>query len=372
MTSEQHQQWMQHALRLAAQARGRTTPNPMVGSVIVTPEGELLAEGYHRRAGEAHAEVDALRKVDGKAPGSTLYVNLEPCCHYGRTPPCTEALIASSVSHVVVGIQDPNPKVDGKGIQQLRDAGIQVTVGVLEDECRALNMPYFTHIQHHRPMVSLKAAMSLDGKIATHTGDARWLSHKEARTWAHRIRDHVDAILVGANTVTLDNPALNVRHVEGKDPVRIVLDSKLTTPLASQLYQAPLAEGTWVLTTEAADASKAQTLSEQGVRVVTLPADKDGHVSIEATLHYINEQKLIHLLVEGGGHIHGSFLRARLVDRVHFVMTPWVVGNNGRSAFQFDGPDLLAHAMQIHDVQSTPLGPDILIEGTPHWDDPVS
>lgn len=369
MTSEQHQHWMQHALELAAQARGRTTPNPMVGSVIVGPDGTLLAEGYHRRAGEAHGEVDALRKLDnGKAPGATLYVNLEPCCHYGRTPPCTEALIASEVDHVVVGIQDPNPKVNGQGIQQLRDAGITVTVGILEDACRVLNMPYFTHIQHHRPMVSLKAAMSLDGNIATHTGDARWLSSKDARRWAHVMRDQVDAILVGANTVTLDDPALNVRHVEGKDPIRVVMDSKLRAPLTSQLYRAPLAEGTWVLTTKAADPQAHQTLTAQGVRVVTLPADAAGHVSVEAALQYLNEQKLIHLLVEGGGHIHGSFLQARLVDRVHFVMTPWVIGNNGRPAFHFDGPDLLAQCMQLRDVQTTPLGPDILVEGTPFWD----
>lgn len=358
---------MRKALEAAAQAQGRTTPNPMVGAVIVDPHNNSLAVGYHHRAGEAHGEIDALRKVNNKAEGATMYVNLEPCCHFGRTGPCTEAVIASGVQHVVVGTQDPNPKVNGKGIAQLRDAGIQVTVGVLEKECHSLNQPYFTYIQLGRPMVSLKVAMSLDARIATHTGDARWLSGKEARIWAHQMRDRVDAILVGANTVIADNPALNVRHIEGQDPLRLVLDSHLRTPLSSQLYQAPLAAGTWVCTLESQQHPTAQKLQEQGVTVVTLGAGSDGKVDLRELLQRLRESDRIHLLVEGGGGVHGSFLKEQLVDKLHLVLTPWLVGSDGRPAFRFPGPELLADAMQLADMSTTALGQDILLEATPLW-----
>ncbi len=358
---------MQRALELAAQARGRTSPNPMVGAVIIDEQGNCLAEGYHHRAGEAHGEIDALRKVNGKAEGAILYVNLEPCCHVGRTGPCTEAVIHSGIKHVVVGIQDPNPKVNGQGIAQLRDAGIKVTVGVLERGCHSLNLPYFTYIQQHRPMVSLKVAMSMDARIATRTGDARWLSGKEARRWAHQMRDQVDAILVGANTVIADNPALNVRHVEGQDPLRFVLDSHLRTPLDAQLYQPPLASGTCVCTLESTTHPKAQKLQEQGVSLLSLPADSQGHVDIQALLQQLHRQEIQQLLVEGGGTVHGNFLQARLVDRIYLVLTPWLVGADGRPAFRFTGPALLADAMQLKEMTTKPLGADILLEATPQW-----
>lgn len=364
---EQHQHWMRRVLELAALARGRTTPNPMVGAVIVDPSGRLLAEGYHHRAGEAHGEIDALQKLQGKAPGATLYVNLEPCCHYGRTPPCTKALIASGIQHVVVGTQDPNPKVNGQGIQQLQDAGIKVTVGVLEKMCREFNAPYFTHIQHHRPMISLKMAMSLDARIATYTGDARWLSGPEARRWAHQMRNDADVILVGANTVVLDNPALTVRHVPGRDPIRVVLDSHLRTPEASQMYQPPLATGTWILTTQPHTHPAFSKFQAQGVRVVSMPADAHGHVSIPAVLDYLHREEKIHLLVEGGGIIHQSFLQQRYVDKLHLVVTPWLIGDNGKPAFPFPGPELLAESIRLRDLNMTPLGTDILLEASPDW-----
>lgn len=368
---EQHEHWMRRVLELAAQARGRTAPNPMVGAVIVDESGALLAEGYHHRAGEAHGEIDALRKLQGQAPGATLYVNLEPCCHYGRTPPCTGALIAAGFRHVVVGIQDPNPKVNGKGIQQLRDAGIAVTVGVLEQTCREINTPYFIHIQKQRPMVSLKIAMSLDAKIATHTGDARWLSCEAARRWSHQMRDAADVILVGANTVMADDPALTVRHLQGRDPWRVVLDSELRTPITSQMYQPPLATGTCILTTVESDHPKFQALSQQGVRVVTLPSDPHGRVSVPAVLQFLHREEKLHLLVEGGGIVHQSFIEQRLVDRLHLVLTPWLIGHNGKAAFPFLGPDLLSQALHLRDIRTSPLGTDILLEATPDWPDPL-
>lgn len=357
--------YMQMALDAAAQARGRTRPNPLVGAVIVR-EGQVASVGYHRKAGQPHAEIEALRALEGSSKGCTMYVNLEPCSHTGRTGPCTQALIQAEFARVVIGVQDPDPRVNGRGIQQLREAGIQVTTGVLEEQSRTLNAAFFTYIQKRRPMVSMKVAMSLDASIATRTGDARWLSDAPARRWGHQMRDIVDGILVGANTVIADDPSLTVRMLEGRDPIRLVLDSSLRTPLTSKLYQPDLAEGTRIFTTTE-DPEKIHAFEQQGVSVYTVPQDAYGHVDIHAVLQCLHQQGLLHILIEGGGEIHGAFLRERCVDQLFTVLTPWLLGEGSRPAFRLPGTDALADALKLEIVRSTPLGPDILIESIPKW-----
>lgn len=363
------QHWMQIALSEAKRAQGRTSPNPIVGCVIVH-ENTLLASGYHQQAGRPHAEIEALQALANKglsAEGCTLYVNLEPCSHIGRTGPCTQAIIKAKLARVVIGVQDPNPYVNGRGIQQLRDAGIEVTVGVLAEECYECNAPFFTYIQKKRPFLSLKVAASLDAAIATRTGDAKWLSSEPARRWGHQMRDIVDAILVGANTVIADDPSLNVRMVEGVDPLRVVLDSTLRTPPQAKLYQPPLAAGTLILTTSQ-DETRIQTFRKQGVQVEQLPANEEGRVSLSDALAHLYTRDIVHMLIEGGGQIHGAFFQAQLVDRLYYVLTPWMLGRDARPAFQLPGQDSLANSLQFAPLQVTPLGPDLLIQATPQWD----
>jgi diaminohydroxyphosphoribosylaminopyrimidine deaminase/5-amino-6-(5-phosphoribosylamino)uracil reductase len=340
----------------------------MVGAVIVR-NAQIVATGYHRRAGEAHAEIDALQQVTDSVADCSMYVNLEPCCHIGRTGPCTDALISSGIRRVVVGIQDPNPQVNGGGIARLRDAGIEVVIGVCEQECHALNLPYLTYIQKHRPLISLKVAMSLDARIATRTGDARWLSGSEALRWSHQMRDQVDAILIGANTVMRDDPSLNVRLIDGRDPLRIILDSRLRTSLSSRLYNPPLASGTMVVTTDLAPEDQIQTLRKRGVRVDILPQDDKQQVDLNALLKLLYQASCLHLLVEGGGQIHGSFLSAKLVDQLYLVLTPHLIGSDGKPAFDFTGPDLLAQSIKFSDFNISPLGTDLLLHAIPKWSD---
>lgn len=358
---EQDAYFMSLALEEAAKARGRTRPNPMVGAVIVR-DGEVLARGHHKRAGMPHAEVEALLALgDVEAKGATMYVNLEPCSHHGRTPPCADRLIEAGFSRVVVGVTDPNPQVNGRGIERMRAAGIQVDVGILGEACAQLNAPFFTFIQKGRPYVQLKSAMSLDARIATHAGDSRWLSGEDARKWAHQQRDFADAILVGAGTVIADNPALTVRLVEGRDPLRVVLDSTLRCPPTSQMFCGPLASGTVVFCSRP-DVARQAILEEAGVRVEIVDETADGQVDIAAVLRRLYEMDCLHILVEGGGAVHGSFLRARLADRLSLVMTPWLLGSDGIEAFRFDGAALLKDALKLQTLVSERLGADILLE----------
>lgn len=358
---------MRLALELAAQAKGRTRPNPMVGAVIVR-EGEILATGYHQKAGGPHGEIDALQKLGGKAEGATLYVNLEPCSHFGRTPPCVDRVIEAGIARVVIGTQDPNPRVNGQGIARLQGAGIAVTTGVLEGESRELNRAFFTYIQKKRPFVSLKVAMTLDAKIATATGESRWLSQKEARIWTHQIRDQVDAVVVGAGTVIADDPALTVRHLPGRDPKRFVLDSSLRSPLSAQIFQAPLAAGTTVFYVSAEE-SVVDAFRGQGVTVVALPADRKGRVDLSAVLGWLHREEILHLLVEGGGQIHGAFLEERLVDQLLCVVTPWLLGAEGRPAFGFRGAERLSENLRLRWRSLTSLGADLLLEAIPEWEE---
>jgi diaminohydroxyphosphoribosylaminopyrimidine deaminase/5-amino-6-(5-phosphoribosylamino)uracil reductase len=332
--------FMRRALALAARGRGGTRPNPMVGAVIVRG-GRVLAEGFHRRAGEAHAEVSALAPLGGRAPGATLYVNLEPCCHTGRTGPCTAAIIAAGVRRVVVGCGDPNPRVDGAGLRLLRRAGVRVDVGCLEDDCRTINRAFFTWVRDRRPLVTLKAAATLDGFIAAHPvrgAAARrrapvWITGEAARRAAHELRAEHDAILVGAGTVLADDPRLTVRLPRAPrgaarwlPPVRVVLDGALRTPPSSAVLRAaPGMPPTIVVGAARADARRVRALERAGAEVVLLPA-RAGRVAVRRLLRELARRELQSVLVEGGAAVHGAFLDERLVDRVALFVAPTLLG----------------------------------------------
>jgi diaminohydroxyphosphoribosylaminopyrimidine deaminase/5-amino-6-(5-phosphoribosylamino)uracil reductase len=352
--------YMRMALREAARGLGRTAPNPMVGCVLVR-DGHVLARGWHHKAGLPHAEVDALSHLaDHRAPGATCYVTLEPCNHTRRTGPCTEALIAAGVTRVVAAMRDPHTIVDGRGIERLRAAGIHVDVGVLEKEARTLNAGYLSFITRHRPRVTLKAAVTLDGRLAARGGDARWVTGEPARREAHRLRDAADAILVGAGTVRADDPQLTTRLPgrRGKDPLRVILDGHLAIPEGAAVVR----PGTLIVTGVSAPAEAEQRLHERGAEVLRLP-DAAGHVALAALLDELGRRDVMELLIEGGGQVHAGFLAAGLVDRVIVFVAPKLVGSGGVPLIDLAGPERMAEAWQLRDVVVRRLGDDVMILG---------
>jgi len=337
----------------------------MVGCVVVR-DGILLAEGRTQRCGEDHAEADALRKIDFQAKGATLYVNLEPCCHWGRTPPCTDAIIRSGASRVVVGALDPHPLVNGQGIEVLREAGIEVEVGLHEDAARAVNEAHWISAVERRPFVTLKAALTLDGRTATRGGSSKWITGDAAREHSRRERGLHQAVLVGIGTVLADDPQLNVRSDEGDpsgpgEPVRVVLDSQLRTPPSARLLSSP-GGPVWICTTEAAAAGpNAQPLVDAGARLIACPgADR---VEISGVLTVLAEEQIATLFVEGGATVHGTFVDAGLVDRWLIYVAPKVFGGVGALPLALGSGVLNAsEAIQLEPLAVTHLGNDILIE----------
>ena len=349
---------MRQAVRLALRARGRTSPNPLVGCVIVR-DGRVIATGWPKKAGGDHGEAAALRKLGWRAPRATVYVTLEPHSFHGRTPPCTDRLIEAKVARVVVGMKDPNPRVAGAGLKQLKKAGIAVECGVLEDECRAINRPYLKWTSEKRPWVTLKAAVTLDGRLAARGGDARWVSGELSRLEAHRMRDVSDAILVGANTVRLDDPALTTRLPGGRghDPKRVILDGRLT--IAPDARALP---GAIVVCTRDADAARQKRLEKRGAEVVRLPG-RHGNVDLRALLDELGRRGILTLLVEGGGQVHGEFMAAGLADEVALFVAPKLIGAGGVPLLGVDGPTKMADAWRLGAVSTRRLGDDILVVG---------
>ncbi|MGZ4111413.1 MAG: bifunctional diaminohydroxyphosphoribosylaminopyrimidine deaminase/5-amino-6-(5-phosphoribosylamino)uracil reductase RibD, partial [Tumebacillaceae bacterium] len=309
------QQYMQFALDIASQAKGRTNPNPLVGAVIVK-DGRIVGFGAHLKAGEPHAEVHAFRMAGDAAEGATLYVTLEPCSHHGKTPPCADLVVRSKVKRVVVAMQDPNPLVAGRGTTRIREAGIEVEVGVLEAEAKRLNERFIYNITTKLPFVVLKTAMTLDGKIATSTNDSRWITGPQAREAVHRLRDEVDGILVGIGTVLADDPELTTRLPEGggKNPTRVILDSKLRIEEAAKVLDTSVAP-TWIVTGPDVDEQKKQRLLARGVEIIAMPEAGTG-TSMQPMLETLYEKGITHLLVEGGASVNGSFLESGLVNKV--------------------------------------------------------
>lgn len=332
MSQEEHdERWMREALTLARLGRATCRPNPMVGAVIVK-DGERIAQGYHAVAGGPHAEVAALAEAGEAARGSTVYVNLEPCSHHGRTPPCADALMQAGVARVVAGMIDPNPKVSGRGLARLAAAGIQTRVGVLEDACLALNEAFVAQVRDGRPLVTLKLACSLDGRIATRTGDSRWITGEEARREVHALRADADAILVGTSTAELDDPALTVRDAPLAPhgaPLRVVLDRTLRLPADRRLWEVSHAR-TLVMAGPGASPASIDALQSRGVEVATVALGADGRLSLAHVLQLLADRDVQRLLVEGGAEVAGSLLDASLVDRVIVHQAPMLIG--GRQA----------------------------------------
>ncbi|XXF80510.1 bifunctional diaminohydroxyphosphoribosylaminopyrimidine deaminase/5-amino-6-(5-phosphoribosylamino)uracil reductase RibD [Myxococcaceae bacterium GXIMD 01537] len=354
--------FMRIALEEAAKGLGRTSPNPVVGAVLVKG-GRIIARGYHKKAGTAHAEVVALEAAGARARGADLYTTLEPCDHYGRTPPCSVALLEAGVRRVICASGDPNPQVDGKGVARLRRGGVEVLTGVLREEADRLNRPFFKVIQQGLPYVTLKAAVTLDGKLATATGDSRWVTGEEARAWVHRLRDQVDAILVGANTVRLDDPKLTTRLPGGggRDAVRIVVDSRLRlTPRYTVFHQRSPAR-TVLATLEDPGGRKARRFTDAGVEVWQVRARK-GRVDLKPLLKRIAKEGLNHVLVEGGAELYGSFLREGLADALALFLAPKLIGGEGLSWTGDLGVKVMGEALAVKDLSLEKLGEDVLIQ----------
>jgi diaminohydroxyphosphoribosylaminopyrimidine deaminase/5-amino-6-(5-phosphoribosylamino)uracil reductase len=348
--------YMNRALRLAAKAQGMTSPNPMVGAVIVK-NGEIISEGFHKKPGTLHAEAIAIEKAGRDAEGSTLYVNLEPCCHTEkRTPPCTMAIIHAGVKKVIIGMRDPNPKVSGRGVLELQKAGIIVESGVLEEEARRLNEFYIKYITSGKPFVILKVAMTLDGKIATPDGQSKWITGEKARKSVHRLRSRVDAIMTAIGTVKADDPKLTKRIRGGKDPYRVVIDPKLEIPLSAEILQVP-PETTIVTNVRN---SKADFLEKGGVNVIYYKEK----INLSSLMERLGKMEITSVLIEGGSSLNAHALEDGIVDKIMFFVAPKIIG--GKKSFPAVGGKSfkrLEEAHSVEDLKMKRIGEDLLIEG---------
>ncbi|MGE4549379.1 MAG: bifunctional diaminohydroxyphosphoribosylaminopyrimidine deaminase/5-amino-6-(5-phosphoribosylamino)uracil reductase RibD [Intestinibacillus sp.] len=354
------QEYMRRALALATRGEGRVCPNPLVGCVIVK-DGRIIGEGWHEQCGGAHAERNALGNCTEDATGATLYVTLEPCCHWGRTPPCTDAILEHKIARVVVGCVDPNPKVAGCGIAILREHGIEVQVGVLESECHDLNEIFFHYITHKTPFVVMKYAMTLDGKIATCTGDSRWITGEPARAHVHRMRNRLSAIMVGVGTVFADDPLLTCRKDGGRDPVRIVCDSYLRTPPDSCLIRT--ARQTRTILAAVERGASAEALEAAGAEVL-LCEERDGRVDLNDLMEKLGAQGIDSILLEGGAELHFAALSAGIVQKVQAYLAPKLIGGvEAKTPLGGAGIARMAQAIPVHHMTVTQLGEDFLLEG---------
>lgn len=357
------EKWMQECLRLARRGAGFVSPNPMVGCVIVK-HGRSVGRGYHRKFGWAHAEREALKQAGASARGATLYVNLEPCSHYGKTPPCVDAVVQAGVRVVVVGTRDPNPLVTGRGIVALRRAGIRVRTGIREKESRELNEAFFKYIQSQVPFVTLKLAQTLDGKIASKNGQSRWITSREARIRVHRLRAEHDAVLVGAGTVLADDPQLTVRLIDGRNPIRVVIDGLLRSPIDARVFRSGRKTRTLLFASERVVRSKRDKvarLQSRGVEVVPLSA-RSGLINLKDVLGELGRRNIASVLVEGGQQIFTQFVRHRLADKAWVFTAPKILGE-GIATVGNLGLSRVDQSRLLRRCSLEIVGPDILVVG---------
>ncbi len=357
MTDDADLQFMRRALRLAARARGRVSPNPTVGTVIVDGDGQIVGEGYHQQVGGPHSEANALRDAGGLARGSTVYCTLEPCAHHGRTPPCADALIEAGIRRLVCSLEDPDPRVAGQGFARLRDAGVEISVGLCADAAQQQNAGYLHHRRYGRPRVWLKLAQTLDGRIATRTGASKWITGDASRRHAHRWRSWMDMVAVGAGTVIADDPALTVRHVRGPDPRALVVSGRLSCPPEAQLFSRA---GT-VLATSARDAQQIARFSASGTDVWSFEA-LDGQIDLTELVQKAGEEMITSLLIEGGRSLASAALRAGIVDEVMIYVAPRLMGEGVASIGDL-GVNVVDESVQLVDISTRRLGDDILYTG---------
>ena len=354
--------YMKQALTLARKGLGKTSPNPAVGCVIVK-DGRVVGEGWHRKAGTPHAEIHALDMAGAAARGADVYVTLEPCCHTGTTPPCSEALIRAGVRRVVAGMRDPNPRVNGGGLAALEQAGIATSCGLLEEACRAVNIPFIKHMTTGMPHVTYKCAMTLDGKIASVTGESRWISCEESRKYVHRMRSRCDAVMVGVDTILADNPQLTVRHVKGRNPLRVIVDSTLRTPTTVGILSGPLAKKTIIATTETDPRVHLRYL-DQGATILVCEGD-EGRVSMGDLLRKLGDMGVQSILLEGGSRLAGNMLQQGLIDECVFFYAPKVIGSDGFSPFAVTGITDMSRALAFTNMEVRRMGTDLVVTVRP-------
>lgn len=358
----QDEDYMRQALGLAERGRGWVEPNPLVGAVLVHA-GKVVGEGYHERFGGPHAEVSALARAGAAARGATLYVTLEPCCHHGKTPPCTDALIAGGVSRLVAAMEDPFEQVAGAGLEQLRAAGIAVQSGVLETEARRLNAPYLKLLTTGMPYVHAKWAMTLDGKMATVSGESKWISSEASRQLVHELRGRMDAIIVGIGTVLADDPQLTARPPGPRTATRVVLDSGARLPLDSQLVRTARAAPVLLATTDRAPARSREALEGAGCECLLLPHDGGG-VAAQALLRELGRRRMSNVLVEGGGQVLGGFFARRQIDEVHVFVAGKLLGGPGaHTPVTGPGIERMADAIRLEEIEVLSVDGDCLIRG---------
>lgn len=361
---------MKEALREARKGMGRTSPNPAVGAVIVR-DGRIVAKGYHRKAGLPHAEIEALGKLGGKAPGDVLYVTLEPCNHHGKTPPCTEAILRSGLRRVVVGMTDPNPMVTGGGCEFLRQNGIEVVTGILETECRLLNEVFVKFVTTGRPFVVAKSALTLDGWTATSSGHSKWITNERSRQFVHRLRNQMDATMVGIGTVLADNPSLTARleRRRGKDPLRIVVDTHLRTPLCAKVLNPESPATTLIVVKSDLRDDSREIFQKKGASIISCPI-KAGLIDLDALMNILGRMSITSVLVEGGASIMASMLREKLIDKFYIFMAPKILGGeDGIPMAAGPGVKRMEECLVLKDIRIRRFADDILVIGYPYYPD---
>jgi len=356
--NSQDEKYMQAALQLAKKGIGWAFPNPMVGAVLVK-NNKIIGKGYYKSFGSPHAEIEAFNNATEDPRDATIYVTLEPHNHYGKTPPCTDTIIAKGIKRVVCAVADPNPKVHGSGFEKLKKAGIEVTVGVCENEAGKLNEGFFTFHQKKRPFVALKFAASLDGKMATKTGDSKWITNENTRVFARTLRGDYHAILVGINTVLQDNPNLGARQKDKKDPLRIILDSALKIPLTSDVLRD---DNVLIVTTKNADQEKLEQLHEKGIEVLQMPEEK---ILISDLIKALYKKEIVSIFVEGGSETLGSFADTKIVDRVYACFAPIIIGGRDAvSAIKGEGVTKVLDAIKLTDIHLERFDDNFVVIGS--------
>jgi len=365
---ETHIKYMKLALKAARKGLGRTSPNPAVGAIIVR-DGKVVASGYHHRAGMPHAEVDAFEKIGNSAPGATLYVTLEPCNHFGKTPPCTELILKSGVKKVVVGMRDPNPLVTGGGCEYLEQKGLEIVTGILKDECLTLNESFTKFISTGQPFVIAKSAITLDGWTATSAQHSQWITNEKSRGFVHKLRDRVDAVMMGIGTVLADDPAMTARFKvkQGKDPIRIVVDTNFRTPLDAKVMQNQSSAPTIIATSIAGNRHYLESKRHsEGVETLVCPTTVTGKIDLSALMEKLGEMSITSVLVEGGSMILGAMLRAQLIDKFYVFIAPKILGGgDGIPMVAGCGPKTMEESLKLRNITVKRFGDDVLIGGYP-------
>jgi len=351
-----HKKYMEIALQLAEKGRGHVSPNPLVGCVIVK-RGKIVGKGYHRKYGQDHAEINAIRSAAKKANNATMYVNIEPCSHWGKTPPCTEKVVEAGIREVIVGMEDPNPLVDG--YKELKFRGLKTKIGILREEAKKLNEIYMQYSKSKKPFVILKLAMSLDGKIATSTGDSKYITSKEARKFVHQIRNDVDGVMVGINTITRDNPILDSRLVNGKNPIKVILDSSLKISERSKVLKDP--GKVIIATTKKAPKKKVNKLHQKGVTILTLKP-KHGLVDLKELMKELGKSEITSVMIEGGGELSGNAIKEGIVNKILMFTAPKLIGN-GLNPIKNLGVKKVEKAIKLKNISTSRIGKDIMVEG---------